>query len=91
VFYINLNYIWQYIHYIVKKYNLDSFHFGFRFSRAKNHLSKRDELYTFKKKDRNIVYERRAYNFFGFRYETIWNNLTNSNIFNKGLYHLKFL
>ena len=79
------------IYYIVKKYNLDSIGFGLRFSRAKNHLSKRDELHIFKKRDRNIVYGKRAYNFFEFRYGTIWNKLSNSNIFNKGLHHLIFL
>ena len=51
-------------------------------------MSKKDKLYTFKKNDRKIIYGRRAYNVYGFRYGTIWNRLTKADIFARGLYHL---
>ena len=82
------NYILEDVYYLANKYNLDSIRFGFRLTRAKNHLTKNDRLYTFKKKDIKIVYGRRSYSVYGFRYGTIWNRLTKANIFTKGLYHL---
>ena len=82
------NYILEDIYYLVNKYKLDSLRFGFRLTKAKMHLAKNDRLYTFKKYDRKILYGRRSYNVYGFRYGTIWNRLTNQNVFTKGLYHL---
>ena len=82
------NYILEDIYYLANKYNLDSIRFGFCLTKAKNHLSGNDKLYTFNKRDRKIFYGKRKYNVRRITYGSIWNRLTKANIFNNGLYRL---
>ena len=82
------NYVLEDIYHLIDRYKLDSIRFSFRLTRAKNHLTKKDRLYLFRKKDRKIVYGTRAYSVYGFRFGTIWNRLTRANVFTKGLYLL---
>ena len=82
------NYILEDVYNLANKFDIDSVRFGFRLTKEKNHLSKKDIFYTFKKNDRKIIYGRRSYNVYGFRYGTIWNRLTKADIFTRGLYHL---
>ena len=82
------NYVLEDIYNIAKKYNLDSLRFGFRLTKAKKHLSKKDKFYLFSEEDRKIKYGNRAYSVKGFMYGTIWNRLTKADIFTKGLNHL---
>ena len=79
------NYVLEDIYNLAKKYNLDSLRFGFRLTKAKKHLSKKDKFYLFSEEDRKIKYGNRAYNVKGFMYGTIWNRLTKADIFTKGL------
>ena len=82
------NFVLEDIYNIAIKYNLDSIRFGFRLTRAKKHLSKRDSFHLFKENDRKIIYGKRYYGVFGYTYGTIWNRLTKADIFTEGLYHL---
>ena len=54
----------------------------------KTHLSNKDIIFTFEKKDRKIVYGRRKYDVYSFYYGTIWNRLTKAEVFVKGLLYL---
>ena len=82
------NYVLEDVYYLANKFDIDSVRFGFRLTKKKNHLSKKDILYTFEKNDSKIIYGRRSYNVYGFRYGTIWNRLTKADVFTRGLYHL---
>ena len=82
------NYVLEDIYYLANKYKLDSLRFSFRLTKEKMKLSHKDKIYTFKKKDRKIVYGRRKYNVYGYRYGTIWNRLTKAEVFVKGLLYL---
>ena len=79
------NYILEDIYNLATKFNLDSLRFGFRLTKAKKHLSKKDKFYLFSEEDRKIKYGNREYNVKGFMYGTIWNRLTKADIFTKGL------
>ena len=82
------NYVLEDIYYLANKYKLDSLRFSFRLTKEKMKLSHKDKIYTFKKKDRKIVYGRRKYSVYGYRYGTIWNRLTKAEVFVKGLLYL---
>ena len=82
------NYVLEDIYYLANKYKLDSLRFSFRLTKEKTHLSHKDIIFTFEKKDRKIVYGRRKYSVYGFRYGTIWNRLTKAEVFVKGLLYL---
>lgn len=87
--YYSDNYVLEDLYYLIKKYNLDSIRCGFRLTKKKNSLSKKDRFYLFDKNDSKIVYGRRAYNVHFFKYGTIWNRLTKADVFTNGLYHLE--
>jgi len=66
--YYSDNYVLEDLYYLIKKYNLDSIRCGFRLTKKKNSLSKKDRFYLFGKNDSKIVYGRRAYNVNLFKY-----------------------
>ena len=75
-------------YYFVTKYNLDSLRFSFILTRSKDILYYKNRIVDFKKRDLKIVYGRRHYNIYGYRFGTIWNRLVRANIFIKGLDYL---
>ena len=82
------NYVLEDAYYLIKKYNLDSVRFSFRLSRSATDLNYKSFTFKFRKKDRKIVYGRKSYNMLLYAYGPIWNRLTRSNIFSKGLGYL---
>ena len=73
---------------LVTKYNLDSLRFAFQLTKSKKNLNFHKRVITFQKRDRKIVYRRRIYNIYGYRFGTIWNRLVRANVFLKGLDYL---
>ena len=82
------NYVLEDAFFLANKFDIDSVRFGFRLTKEKHHLSKKDRIFTFKKNERKILYGRRLYNVCGYKFGTIWNRLTKADIFTRGLYHL---
>ena len=82
------NLILEDAYYLVTKYNLDSLRFAFQLTKSEKNLNFHKRVITFKKGDRKIVYGRRKYSIYGYRFGTIWNRLVRANIFLKGLDYL---
>ena len=82
------NLILEDAYYFVTKYNLDSLRFAFQLTKSKKKLNYHKRIITFKDGDRKIVYGRRKYNIYGYRFGTIWNRLVRANVFLKGLDYL---
>ena len=82
------NYVLEDAFYLANKFDIDSVRFGFRLTKEKHHLSKKDRIISFKKNERKILYGRRAFSVNGFKYGTIWNRMTKADVFTRGLYHL---
>ena len=73
---------------LIDKYKLDSLRFSFKLSRKAEDIDFKSKNFSFKKKDRKILYGRRSYNLLLYVYGPIWNRLTRANIFTKGLNYL---
>lgn len=82
------NYILEDMYNLITKNNLDSVRFAFRLTTNKNHLTKKDRIYKFRKSERIIIHGTKSFNVNHFKYGTIWNRLTKAIIFNKGLIYL---
>ena len=82
------NYVLEDAYNIANKYDLDSLRFGFRLTKAKEHLTIKDQFYSFNQEDRKIVYGKRLYDVSGYIYGTIWNRLTKADVFTEGLSYL---
>ena len=82
------NYILEDVYFLANKFDIDSVRFGFRLTKKKHYLSKKDRIFTFQEDERKILYGRRSYNVNCYKYGTIWNRLTKADIFTRGLYHL---
>ena len=82
------NFVLEDMYNLISKNNLDSVRFAFRLTKNKNHLTNHDRLITFRKRETKILYGRRSFSVYGFKFGTIWNRLTKANVFNKGLDYL---
>jgi len=73
---------------LINKYKLDSLRFSFKLSKKAEDIDFNSRNFSFRKKDKRIVYGRRSYNMNLYLYGPIWNRLTRANIFTKGLNYL---
>ena len=75
---------------LITKNNLDSVRFAFILTTNKNNLTKKERIINFKKRERRIFHGTRSFSIYGFKYGTIWNRLTKSIVFTKGLNYLDY-